>query len=79
VNLCGFSEHKSVAGEKMRSARRVYFINAAEKLTARCQSEEHLVLEAGANHPYQVGDVLIRMPISYMFQTVALYERACSP
>jgi len=73
TRICVDLGHKSVAAEN-EIGRRVYFINAPE-LTPVGQSEEHLVLEAGANHPYQVGDVLYGMPI-HICPTVALYERA---
>ena len=38
------------------------------------QSEEHLVIDAGAGHGYQVGDVLYGLPF-HICPTVALYER----
>jgi D-threonine aldolase len=39
------------------------------------QSEEHLVIDAGNGHGYQVGDVLYGVPY-HICPTVALYERA---
>jgi len=71
--ICVDLGHKSIAAEN-EITRRVYFVNAPE-LKPVGQSEEHLVLEAGANHPYRVGDVLYGMPI-HVCPTVALYERA---
>jgi len=65
--------HKSIAAENEIS-RRVYFLNAPG-LTAVSQSEEHLVLQAGADDLYQTGDVLYGLPF-HVCPTVALYERA---
>lgn len=65
--------HKSIAAENDIS-KRVYFLNAPE-LKPISQSEEHLVLEAPANHPYKVGDVLYGLP-HHICPTCALYERA---
>jgi D-serine deaminase-like pyridoxal phosphate-dependent protein len=39
------------------------------------QSEEHLVIDAGPGHGYQIGDVLYGVPY-HICPTVALYERA---
>ena len=65
--------HKSVAAEN-ELQRRVYFLNAPKaKMTG--QSEEHLVLEAGAGHGFQIGDVLYGLPI-HICPTVALYGTA---
>lgn len=71
--ICLDLGHKSIAPEN-EIGRRVYFLNAPE-LKAVSQSEEHLVLEAGENHTYKVGDVLYGLPI-HICPTVALYERA---
>jgi D-serine deaminase-like pyridoxal phosphate-dependent protein len=65
--------HKSVASEG-ELPQRITFLNAPE-LLAIGQSEEHLVVEAGADHPYQIGDVLYGIP-NHVCPTVALYERA---
>jgi len=73
TKLCLDLGHKSVAAEN-EIAKRVFFLNAPE-LKAVGQSEEHLVVEAGANHSYKVGDVLYGLPI-HICPTVALYERA---
>jgi D-serine deaminase-like pyridoxal phosphate-dependent protein len=71
--ICTDLGHKSVASENMLS-RRVRFINAPE-LNVISQSEEHLVLEGGENHPYRIGDVLYGLPY-HICPTCALYERA---
>lgn len=65
--------HKSVAAE-CELVQRITFLNAPE-LRAVGQSEEHLVVEAGAGHSYQIGDVLYGIP-NHICPTVALYERA---
>jgi D-serine deaminase-like pyridoxal phosphate-dependent protein len=44
-------------------------------LRAVGQSEEHLVVEAGAGHQYGIGDIFYGMPF-HICPTVALYERA---
>lgn len=64
--------HKSVAAESPLP-QRIRFLNAPD-LQATGQSEEHLVVEAGANHGYQVGDVVYGLPY-HICPTVALYER----
>ncbi|GAB3700287.1 D-TA family PLP-dependent enzyme [Spirosoma flavus] len=73
TRICVDLGHKSVAAENELSER-VTFLNAPD-LKAVGQSEEHLVLEAGEGHTYQVGDVLYGLPI-HICPTVALYERA---
>jgi D-serine deaminase-like pyridoxal phosphate-dependent protein len=73
TKLCLDLGHKSVAAE-CELGLRVSFLNAPE-LQAVGQSEEHLVVEAGAGHTYQVGDVLYGIP-NHICPTVALYERA---
>ena len=71
--LCLDIGHKSVSAENELS-KRIYFLNAPE-LTFVSQSEEHLVVDAGKNHRYKVGDVLYGLPY-HICPTVALYERA---
>jgi D-serine deaminase-like pyridoxal phosphate-dependent protein len=65
--------HKSVAAENVLK-RRVYFLNAPNA-EAVSQSEEHLVLELGPDHGFQIGDVLYGLPI-HICPTVALYSHA---
>ncbi|WP_316828276.1 D-TA family PLP-dependent enzyme [Pedobacter miscanthi] len=71
--ICCDLGHKAVAAEKPLD-KRVAFLNAPE-LIAVSQSEEHLVLDAGENHPYQIGDMLYGLPY-HICPTVALYENA---
>jgi D-serine deaminase-like pyridoxal phosphate-dependent protein len=73
--ICCDLGHKAVAAEKPLD-KRVTFLNAPE-LVPISQSEEHLVLDAGENHPYQVGDLLYGLPY-HICPTVALYENATS-
>jgi len=73
TKICLDLGHKSIAAEN-ELQRRVWFINAPE-LKFISQSEEHLVVEAGMNHHYKIGDVLYGMPI-HICPTCALYERA---
>ncbi|SEO96313.1 D-serine deaminase, pyridoxal phosphate-dependent [Mucilaginibacter gossypiicola] len=72
TKLCLDVGHKSVSAENELS-KRIYFLNAPG-LYPVSQSEEHLVVEAGANHKYNVGDVLYGIP-HHICPTVALYER----
>jgi D-serine deaminase-like pyridoxal phosphate-dependent protein len=71
--ICCDLGHKAVAAENPLN-KRVVFLNAPELVTVS-QSEEHLVLDAGPNHRYQVGDVLYGLPY-HVCPTVALYEQA---
>ncbi len=71
--ICTDLGHKSVAAENSLD-KRVVFINAPE-LKLISQSEEHLTVEAGENHPYQVGGVLYGLPF-HICPTSALYEKA---
>ncbi len=73
TRICTDLGHKSVAAEN-DITQRVFFINAPG-LKALSQSEEHLVLDAGSNHHYKIGDVLYGMPI-HICPTVALYGSA---
>jgi D-serine deaminase-like pyridoxal phosphate-dependent protein len=72
TKLCLDVGHKSVSAEN-ELAKRIYFLNAPE-LVPVGQSEEHLVVEAGKGHNYQIGDVLYGIP-HHVCPTVALYER----
>ncbi|MGN7988858.1 D-TA family PLP-dependent enzyme [Pedobacter sp. 22226] len=71
--ICCDLGHKAVAAEKPLD-KRVVFLNAPELIPVS-QSEEHLVLNAGENHQYQIGDVLYGLPY-HICPTVALYENA---
>jgi len=71
--VCTDLGHKSIAAENPLS-NRVYFINAPG-VEFIGQSEEHLVLNAGKDHHYKIGDVLYGMPV-HICPTCALYERA---
>lgn len=73
TKICVDLGHKSVAAEN-ELTRRVSFLNAPD-LKAVSQSEEHLVLEAGAGHSFKPGDVLYGIP-QHICPTVALYEKA---
>ncbi|GAB3547696.1 D-TA family PLP-dependent enzyme [Spirosoma fluminis] len=73
TKLCIDIGHKSIAAESDLS-RRITFLNAPE-LRPIGQSEEHLVVEAGEGHTYQIGDVLYGLP-HHICPTCALYERA---
>ncbi len=72
-HLCLDLGHKSVAAENP-IGQRVFFPEAPQ-LKPVGQSEEHLVVWAGAGHPYRVGEVLWGVPF-HVCPTVALYERA---
>ncbi|HKB43962.1 MAG TPA: hypothetical protein VKC90_06225, partial [Chitinophagaceae bacterium] len=73
TKLCLDLGHKSVAAEN-ELIRRVYFPDAPQ-LKAISQSEEHLVVDAGKDHSYKVGDLLFGIPF-HICPTVALYEKA---
>ena len=66
--------HKSIAAEN-ELGRRVSFLNARSDTQFISQSEEHLVIDVGPGHGYQVGDVFYGLPY-HICPTVALYERA---
>lgn len=70
--ICIDLGHKSIAAEN-EIGKRVGFLNAAG-LRPVGQSEEHLVLEAGAGHGIRIGDVFYGVPF-HVCPTVALYER----
>lgn len=73
TKVCTDLGHKSIAAEN-EIGRRVYFLNAPQ-LQAVSQSEEHLVVEAGAGHHFAPGDILYGLPL-HVCPTIALYERA---
>ena len=55
TRLCLDLGHKSIAPEN-ELIRRVFFLNGPELIPVS-QSEEHLVVEAGAGHHYHIGDI----------------------
>ena len=69
--ICVDLGHKAVAAENDISKRIVF--PDYPHLKAISQSEEHLVLEAGTDHTFRVGDVLIGIPY-HICPTVALHE-----
>lgn len=73
TRLCLDLGHKSIAPEN-DITHRVFFLNGTG-LRAVGQSEEHLVVEAGAGHGYAIGDIFYGVPF-HVCPTVALYERA---
>jgi D-serine deaminase-like pyridoxal phosphate-dependent protein len=73
TKLCLDLGHKSIASESALD-KRVTFLNAPE-LRVVGHSEEHLVVEAGPGHGYQLGDLLYGLP-HHICPTVALHERA---
>ncbi|TPG71854.1 D-TA family PLP-dependent enzyme [Hymenobacter nivis] len=73
TRLCLDLGHKAVASESPLD-KRVTFLNAPE-LRVVGHSEEHLVVEAGPGHGYQLGDLLYGMP-HHICPTVALHDRA---
>jgi len=73
TKICVDLGHKSIASENVLD-KRIVFLNAPH-LKFISHSEEHLVLDAGVNHNYKVGDVLYGVP-HHICPTVALYERA---
>lgn len=73
TKICIDVGHKSVSAENELN-KRLYFLNAPD-LAFISQSEEHLVADAGKDHPYKVGDILYGLPY-HICPTIALYERA---
>ena len=69
--ICIDLGHKSVASENPLN-NRVYFLNGPE-LQPTGHSEEHMILKAGKNNSYKVGDVLYGVPY-HICPTVALYD-----
>jgi len=70
-SICVDLGHKAVAAENEIS-KRVVFPDYPD-LKAVSQSEEHLVLDAGTDHTFKVGDTLIGIPY-HICPTVALHE-----
>lgn len=71
--ICIDLGHKSVASENPLH-NRVLFLNAPG-LQPLSHSEEHMVLNAGLNHSFKIGDVLYAVPF-HVCPTVALYQTA---
>lgn len=72
TTICVDLGYKAIASENSLE-NRVYFLNAPS-LKPIGHSEEHMVLEAGADHRFKVGDVLYALPI-HICPTVALYDK----
>jgi D-serine deaminase-like pyridoxal phosphate-dependent protein len=73
TKVCLDAGHKSIASESDLN-HRIRFLNAPE-LKLVSHSEEHLVVEAGENHHYQIGDILYGLPY-HICPTVALHQFA---
>lgn len=71
--ICIDLGYKSIASENDLH-KRVFFLNAPE-LVPFSHSEEHMVLDAGINNGFKIGDVLFALPI-HICPTVALYSHA---
>ena len=69
--ICVDLGHKSVAAENPLN-NRVYFLNGPD-LQPIGQSEEHLILKAGKNNSFKIGDILYGVPY-HICPTVALYD-----
>lgn len=70
--ICVDLGYKAIASENPLD-NRAFFLDAPH-LKPVGHSEEHLVLEAGANHSFKLGDVLYALPI-HICPTVALYDK----
>lgn len=70
--ICVDLGYKAVASENVLD-HRVYFLDAPH-LKPISHSEEHLLLDAGHDHAFRVGDVLYALPI-HICPTVALYDK----
>jgi D-serine deaminase-like pyridoxal phosphate-dependent protein len=73
TRICLDLGHKSIGAEN-ELVRRVTFLNGPGFRPVG-QSEEHLVIETGPDHGYEIGDVFYGVPF-HICPTVALYERA---
>ncbi|MGI4750106.1 MAG: D-TA family PLP-dependent enzyme [Janthinobacterium lividum] len=71
TKICLDLGHKAIASESDLQ-HRIRFLNAPE-LKFIGHSEEHLVADAGANHAYQIGDILYGLPY-HICPTVALHQ-----
>ncbi|MCU0345483.1 MAG: D-TA family PLP-dependent enzyme [Saprospiraceae bacterium] len=72
TKICLDLGHKSVAAEN-DIAKRIFFPKHPDLIPIG-QSEEHLVMDAGLNHGFNVGDILTGIPY-HICPTVALYEK----
>jgi len=70
--ICVDLGYKAIASENPLD-NRVFFLSAPN-LKPVGHSEEHMLLEAGVDHTFKVGDVLYALPI-HICPTVALYDR----
>lgn len=73
TRICIDLGYKAISCEHSLQSR-VYFLNAPD-LKPYSHSEEHMVMEAGPNHGYQIGDVLFGLPL-HICPTVAMYNNA---
>jgi D-serine deaminase-like pyridoxal phosphate-dependent protein len=73
TQICVDLGYKAISCEHNLQSR-VYFLNAPD-LKPYSHSEEHLVLDAGPGHGYQIGDVLYGLPL-HICPTVAMYNNA---
>lgn len=73
TTLCLDMGYKSIASENAPEER-VHFLNAPG-FSIVSQSEEHLVVEAGKDHSWKIGDVLYGLPI-HICPTCAVYDTA---
>ncbi len=73
TKICLDLGHKSVSAENDLQ-HRVRFLNAPD-LKLIGHSEEHVVADAGENHPYKIGDILYGLPY-HICPTVALHQSA---
>lgn len=71
--ICIDLGHKAIASENDLQ-HRVFFLNAP-LLIPESHSEEHMVLNAGKNHSFEIGDLLYALPV-HICPTVALYDHA---
>ncbi len=71
--ICLDLGYKAVSAEN-RLDKRIHFLNAAH-VDFIGHSEEHLVVEAGIENHYKIGDVFYGLPM-HICPTCSLYERA---
>jgi D-serine deaminase-like pyridoxal phosphate-dependent protein len=71
--ICIDLGYKCISSEN-ELQNRVFFLNAPD-LKPYSQSEEHMVIEVGEGHNYQIGDLFYVVPI-HICPTVAMYDQA---